>query len=66
MRVTIDLPDLLHQKVKRLALEQGMTMRQFVVNAMERHLPQLYQEAVSDKRNTSRQLTLGKKPITPA
>ena len=38
MRTTIDIPDALFRQTKSLAAARGLTLKQFVINAVEREL----------------------------
>jgi hypothetical protein len=40
MRTTIDLPDALFRRAKATAAAQGLTLKQFVVNAVEHEISQ--------------------------
>jgi hypothetical protein len=47
MKTTIDIPEPLYKKVKILAIERGQTLKQIVLNSLERELaaPQTLTEA---------------------
>ncbi len=38
MRTTIDIPDALFRRTKSLAASRGLTLKQFVINAVEREI----------------------------
>jgi predicted DNA-binding protein len=54
MRVTIDIPDEMDRRLKQAAKERGTTMRQIILNAIDRVLNEPPEDSIPAKENTNR------------